>query len=209
MTDYLLALECAFFAWALHGGWRQVEQGFFASFFGVTALASTTGGTYHLFFPESSSLPAELLWKATVVAMGAVAFAAWSIGASLLFAQLTQSRIIKAAAVEFLLYCIYVVAVDDRFVVAVANYIPAALFLALTFALRYWRHREARILAGLAGLGVTGVAAAVQRSGLGLHPLYFNHNATYHVIQAIGFLLIFIAAVFFARVPGQTARRRS
>ena len=208
VTDYLLALECAFFAWALmtmRGGWRQMQH-FFAAFFGVTALASITGGTSHVFFPESTSLPADVLWKATVVALGGAAFAAWSVGATLLFAQPTQRRIVLAAAIEFLIYGTYVVAIDDRFVLAIANYIPAAVFLAASFAVRYSRRREAPILSGLAGLAVTAIAAAVQRSGIAIHPLYFNHNATYHAVQGIGFLLLFIAALLVARVPAQVAK---
>jgi hypothetical protein len=38
------------------------------------------------------------------------------------------------------------------------------------------------------------VAAAVQQTETSLHPLYFNHNALYHLIQAFALLLIFLAA---------------
>jgi len=204
ITDYLLALECTLFAWMLQAGsgWRQVRL-LFAAFFGVTALASLAGGTSHIFFAQSTSLPADVLWKATVLSLGATAFAAWGIGASLLFKKPTQGWIIKLAAAEFLVYAIYVASIDDRFIVAITNYIPAACFLALCFAVRYWQSRRAPILFGLAGLGVTAIAAQAQRARFALHPLYFNHNATYHAVQAIGLFLIFIAAVFFVRKGGE------
>lgn len=208
LTDYLLAIECAFFAWMLirtDGAWPEIRL-FFVTFFGFTALASLTGGTYHLLLSNSSSMPAAIVWKATVLAIGPAAFAAWSIGACLLFAQPIRGRVVKAAFIAFMIYSIYVVAIDDHFWVAIANYIPAAVFLGISFACSYRRHPEPPILIGLFGLGVTGVAAVIQRLGLSLHPSYFNHNATYHLIQAIGLFLIFRAAIFFARNPYQAVR---
>ena len=208
LTDYLLTLECALFAWmlaAINGGSSEIRR-FFVTFFGFTALASLTGGTHHMLASDSSSIPADILWKATVVALGAVAFAAWSIGACLLFAQPIRGRVVKAASIAFLIYSIYVVVVDDQFWVAIANYIPAVVFLGMAFAFSYRRHPVPQILIGLFGLGITGIAAAIQRLGLSLHPLYFNHNATYHLVQAIGLFLIFLAAIRFARTPDQPAR---
>lgn len=197
ITDYLLALECGFFAWLLRPRGADRVAALFAAFFGVTALASLTGGTSHLFFPDATSLASDLLWKATVLALGGTAFAAWSAGASLLFTQPLQGRIARLAAAEFALYAIYVVAIDDRYRVAIANYIPAALFLGLAFALRYRAQRTRPALAGLAGLALTAIAALMQRMGAEVHPLYFNHNATYHLVQGIAFFLIFVAAAYF------------
>ena len=209
LTDYLLTLESAFFVWLLirtDGGTPEIRR-FFVTFFGFMALASLTGGTYHIMFPDSSSLPAAIVWKATVVAIGAVAFSAWAIGAYLLFAKPVSSRIIAAALIAFLIYSIYIVAFDDHFRVAIANYVPAIVFLAISFAYCYRRHSELPILIGLLGLDITGIAAAVQWLGISLHPSYFNHNATYHLIQALGLFLIFITGIFFARTPYQPAWR--
>src|SRR6266705_1982479 len=102
---------------------------------------------------------------------------------------------------ELLAYSIYVAAIDDHFRVAIVNYIPSVIFLAMAFALRYRRRHESPVLIGLLGLIVTGIAAVIQRSGLSLHPTLFNHNATYHLVQAIGLFLIFRAAIFLAREP--------
>ena len=35
----------------------------------------------------------------------------------------------------------------------------------------------------LAGVAVAALGSAVQRSGVALHPDWFDHNAIYHVIQ--------------------------
>ncbi len=211
LTDYALTLECTVFAGLLmriDGGWPEMRR-FFAVFFLALALTSLTGGTYHVWFSDSASAPANLLWKTTVVSLGAVAFAAWAAGACLLFAQPLRGRVIKAAVLEFLCYSIYVAAIDDRFRVAIANYIPAVIFLGIAFALSYRRRPASRFLVGLAGLIVTGVAAAIQRSGFSLHPHYFNHNASYHLVQAAGLFLIFLAALFLVRNPPQGERIRS
>lgn len=188
LTDYLLALECGLFAW-----WLSSRRSF-AAFFGLTALASVAGGTSHLFFPTATTLAADVFWKLTLVSLGGVALAAWCIGFSLVCAQPLRRRLMQVAAAQFLVYAVYVVFIDDRFRVAIANYTPAAAFLALAFAIRYWRDRQTAILLGLAGLGLTALAAVVQRAGAALHPLYFNHNATYHLVQGIAFFLMFIAA---------------
>lgn len=208
LTDFLLTLECALFAGMLMriDGGRPEMRRFFAILFLAVAMASLTGGTYHLWFPDSSSVPAHVLWRTTVVALGAVAFAAWAVGACVLFAQPVRGRVIKAALVEFLAYSIYVVAIDDRFWVAIANYIPAVHFLGLAFVLDYRRRREPTLLVGLLGLIVSAVAAAMQGSGISLHPYYFNHNATYHLTQAMGLFLIFLAALFLVRNPLPGAR---
>jgi len=208
LTDYLLTLESAVFVWILkgtRGGSPEVQRSFVA-FFGFMALASLTGGTYHILSPNPASAPAAILWKATVVSIGAVAFSAWSIGACLLFVHPARGRVVTAALIAFLAYSIYVVAIDDSFWVAMVNYVPAILFLGIAFVVSYLRRPEPPVLTGLLGLGVTCAAAAVQRLGLSIHPLYFNHNATYHLVQAVGLFLIFLTALFLARTPYQTTR---
>jgi len=201
VTDYLLTLECALFAAVLArvGGASPEVRRFFVVFFVSLAVTSLTGGTYHLWFSGSSSVTANVLWKTTMVALGVAAFAAWAAGACLLFAQALRARVIKAALAEFLAYAIYAAAIDDRFLVAIANYIPAVVFLGIAFALSYRRRPAPPVMLGLLGLIVTGIAAAVQRSGFSLHPVYFNHNATYHLVQAAGIFLIFLAASFLSR----------
>ncbi len=210
LTDYLLALESAFFAgilFTMDAGWQEIRR-FWVAFFVFTASASLTGGTYHAWLSDSSSLTATILWRATVIGVGAVALAAWSIGACLLFERPIRRLAVKASLIEFFIYSIYVVAIDDHFWVAIVNYIPAVIFLCISFARSYRRQPDRPILIGLLGLGVTGLAALIQRLRISLHPLYFNHNATYHLVQAIGLIFIFRAAVFFARNPSQAARSR-
>ena len=203
LTDYVLTIECAIFAWMLIGigSARQDIQRFFAAFFAFTGLASLTGGTYHAFLASTSSTLGDVIWTVTIVAIGAAAFAAWSIGACLIFSKRIRGWVVKAALIELVAYSFYVVIIDQHFFVAIANYIPAVIFLGISFAGKYKRYPVPSILIGLIGLAVTGVAAAIQRLGFGLHPVYFNHNAIYHLVQAIGLFLIFYAANLLVRTP--------
>jgi hypothetical protein len=44
---------------------------------------------------------------------------------------------------------------------------------------------------------LTFVAAGVQQAGVALGSIHFNHNALYHVIQAVALFMIFWSARWF------------
>lgn len=56
----------------------------------------------------------------------------------------------------------------------------------------YARERERHVLVAVLGLPLTFVAAAVQQAGVALHPTYFDHNALYHLVQAVALWLFFL-----------------
>jgi hypothetical protein len=45
------------------------------------------------------------------------------------------------------------------------------------------------------------LAAWIQHKRIGLHQRFFNHNALYHVVQAIALVLIYWAARELIRTP--------
>lgn len=195
LTDYLLTAECAVLSWLIcrlpAGSGLRVP---FALFFAASAAAALAGGTVHGFFLDGGSGSAVVLWRTALLALGVSAYCGWVIGARLLLSPPAARRVHAAAAAGWVAYAVVVVTTIDRFWVAIANYAPAVLFLALGLAAAY-RRRPARPLAmGLVGLGLTVVAALVQRLHVAVHPVFFNHNALYHLIQAAAFLLIFSAA---------------
>jgi hypothetical protein len=65
--------------------------------------------------------------------------------------------------------------------------------LLFAFAVVYGRDPRPSMFAGVIGMALTVVAAYVQQRGSAVHPVHFNHNALYHVIQAVGLLLIYRA----------------
>jgi hypothetical protein len=199
LTDYGLAVESALFTYLLYrrSERRGVLGAWFAVFFGSASLAALTGGTSHGFFRESSGTAYEIFWMVTLLAIGMTALAAWVIGARIQFSETIVRWILVVAAVEFLGYSIVVLFDTQMFWIAIANYLPAVVFLLIVFFLAYKRTRERPPLVGSMGLALTFVASWVQQRGIALHPVYFDHNAFYHLIQAAALFMIFWAARWF------------
>jgi hypothetical protein len=208
LTDYAVALESAILAGLLprRGAARPDLRRLFVLFFASAGLGALAGGTVHGFFPDDDSLAAAVLWRVTLLALGVTAFTSWSIGARLVFAG-TAARVVQTlAALELAAYAVVVIVFDHRFLVAIANYAPAVAFLALSFLVVYRRQGGGPLLAGLAGLLLTAAAAVVQRRRIALHPAYFDHNALYHVIQMVAFVLIWLAGRYVITAPAAAER---
>ena len=47
---------------------------------------------------------------------------------------------------------------------------------------------------GLAASGMSAAAMVVQRRRIAIHPRYFDHNATFHTLQGLGYALLFPSA---------------
>jgi len=196
LTDYGLAIECAVLALLLlrQGDFHGPLRIWFALFFASVGLAALAGGTVHGFFPGEETLGHAILWPTALIAIGFTALAGWAIGARLLFARGPARLIWVIAAIGFVGYCMVVVFINRTFAVAVMNYVPGVLFLATAFTAVYARSRAPELLFGVGGLVLTLVAAGLQQLKIGLHPVYFNHDALYHLIQALALLMIFKGA---------------
>jgi hypothetical protein len=194
LTDFGLAVECALFAGWLHRGVSGSLSRAFVAFFAAVAAASLLGGISHGFMTDQSALPARLIWQSTLVAIGLGAFASCVIGARLSLSEKAAARVTAFAGALLALYLVVVLFVSQSYGVAITFYLPGAIFLLAAFAIAYRRRPAGFLVAGLAGVALSFVAAAVQQVGIGLHPHYFDHNALYHLIQAFAFVLIFQAA---------------
>ena len=78
-------------------------------------------------------------------------------------------------------------------VVLGAGGLPAAAFLLAGFLRAAVRERASWARLGACGLALSFAAAAIQQLRIALHPVYFNHNALYHLVQAVALALLFIA----------------
>ncbi|WP_242337222.1 MULTISPECIES: hypothetical protein [Anaeromyxobacter] len=193
LTDLGLALECAAFAVLLsrEGGARA--RRWFAGFFAVLGAAAALGAIEHGFVADKTSSVGAVVWSATLLAVGLGAVAGWGAGARLVLGRRAARALTGGVALAFGLYAAVVLGGERRFAVAIAFYLPAALFLLVAFLLA-GRRAEARVSAGAWGLGLTFVAAAIQQGRIALHPRYFDHNALYHLVQAVGLYLVFRGA---------------
>lgn len=206
LTDYAVTLECAVFTWLLARGRRARGDlnRLFTIFFASVGVGALAGGTVHGFFLSEGSLAGRVLWRVALVALGLTSFATWSIGGRILFAEPTARVIQALAGVECVIYTIVVLAVDQRFWIAIANYAPAVVFLGVAFLVALRRTPERSALAGLTGVILTILAAIVQRRQVALHPVYMNHNALYHLIQLLAFGLIFVAGRHYSAARAAT-----
>ena len=196
LTDLGLAIECGAFATWLHQRYRAGTplRLAFVVFFGSLALAALFGGISHGFFSNHQSRLYVAVWNSGLIALGTAAFASWAIGARLILSDRAAMRVTAFAGLLFAAHVVVILFVSRSFAVAIVHYLPATIFLIGAFALAYRRRRDAFLLAGIAGLVLTVVASGAQQVRIGLHPVYFNHNALYHLIQALALLLIFSAA---------------
>jgi hypothetical protein len=165
---------------------------YFVAFFCAVGLAALLGGTEHGFLLDETARLHTVVWKGTLVAIGVSALAAWQAAAELIAPA--PARWIKAGAVVVFIGYLFVVARSDAFLVAIVHYLPAVVFLLGVFTWHFIRGRGPHYLWGAVALLLTLAAAGVQQARVGLHPVLFDHNALYHLIQAVALLLLFMAA---------------
>jgi hypothetical protein len=198
LTDYALAAECALLA-ALcgraPGGSRALSRRL-ALFFAATGVAALLGGVTHGSLAPGN--PARLAaWRATLLAAGAGATAAWLVGAQLGLGARAARAVGAASLVQLVLYGAAVLrSPQPPFALAVALSLPAALFLLAVLL---------RAGAGRAALGVALVLAAsgLQQLRVGLHPELFDHNALYHVLHGVALAVLFSGVRPLLEGPGR------
>jgi hypothetical protein len=196
LTDLGLAFECALFVVLLVG--NDVDIGnlaaWFCAFFAATGLAAFLGAVTHGFIPDQNSALYRVLWLGIFAAIGIAAVASWVIGAQLILGDAGVRIVLIGALVALVVYMVAVIKVSQSFAVPIIYYLPSAVFLLGAFSLAFYRNPEQHLAFGILGVLFTLVAALVQQLKVKLHPRYFDHNAFYHIIQAIALLLIFLAA---------------
>ena len=211
LTDFALAAETAILAWLLYRLKAPLSslKTSFIGFFLFIGAAAISGAVFHGFLNDQSTLSGSL-WLNVMVFIGLAGYAAWRIGALLLFSSRVAEWIDRLAFAAFVIYSLVVVFYSQSFVLAIVYYLPAVVLMTIGFAVQLKRRRDRAALLGTVGMLLTFVAAGVQHFGIALHPHYFNHNALYHLGQGIALLLIFFAARrFIADEVGLERRYRA
>lgn len=196
LTDYAIALECAILC-VLTSRWQTSSPAlrrWWIVLFASIGAGALFGGTVHGFFLDEATLGHRVLWPATLIALGVTSLAMWFVGAIAGLREPRATWLRRAAVAALAVYAAVVIFVDSRFVVAIGMYLPATVFLLVTLIMLYARQRTRGLAIGIAGLLLTFVAAAVQQLRIAIHPVWFNHNALYHVIQGIALAMIYIGA---------------
>jgi hypothetical protein len=210
LTDYAVAIEAAVLAWLIRrDGEPGRLRGWFVTFFVSVTLAAALGGTVHGFFPGTATGWGAALWKATLLALGVTALAAWGLGARLRYRPATARRVEMAAGAVLAVHVLLVLALPDpSFTLVVVNHAAAILFLAAALVARYHARHESHAGRLLAALGVMLAGSLLQQAGVGIHPRFFTPNALYHVIQAAALLLLFAGARRFVALAPDPRRSR-
>ena len=196
LTDYALAIECAVLVLLLmrRDASDRTLRFWFVVFFASAGCASLLGGTVHGFFPDVDGSGRQVLWQATLLAILVTSLAAWNIGAILLFSARSVAIVRGLAIAQLLVFSLVVLFVRREFFIAIVAYLPATLFLLIGLVAAYRSRPLPPLRWGITGLGLTFLAAAVQRLHIAVHPYYFDHNALYHVLQGAALWMIFLAA---------------
>ena len=196
LTDFGLALECALLAVLLHRSKEDAGsvRAWFVAFFGALSAAALLGGVVHGFLNEPGTLAHTLAWNMALITIGVAALSAWMIGSRFAVVRRIDRMVRGFAIALFAAYCIILLFVRNTFAFAVIHYLPAGFFLLFAFAHAFFRSGKPHLLTALIGLSLTLVAAGVQQTGIAVHPVYFDHNALYHAVQAVAVLVLFLAA---------------
>jgi len=192
LTDFGLALLCAILAWRAWLDADSTLRAWLAGFLAAAGAASLFGGTVHGFFSAEDSLGHEVFWPLTMLSLGLAAVAGWGLGAQIAIVARFRPWIVGLAALSFLVFTAVVLAGHQRFDLAIAYYLPAALFVLLALVVAQFARSSVARWVAIAGLLLTFVAAAIQQLEVPLHPRYFDHNALYHVVQATALILFFL-----------------
>ena len=199
LTDFALGIECILFTTLLARGAGGPLRPWLILFFASIAAASIIGGTTHGFFHDPGSRGQAILWPGTLLAIGITSLSAWVIGAKLALRSRVARWVTIAATLQFLIYAAAVLLFTEEFWLAVLNYLPASVFLLVSLVIHDRRGGDRQTRIAILGLLLTWVAALIQQGGIGIDPLYFDHNALYHLFQALALLLIFLGARSLAR----------
>ena len=191
ITDYILAAQCLCFALFIYKKSENIPR---LLLFGSLASAALLGGTVHGFLPDTSSPTYAILWRLALISLGGMTLAGWYIGSGFLKSKQAAGWIKKAALAQFFLFGAIILFHSQQFLLAALNYLPAAIFLFAVFLRDYFKTKEKAFLWGVIGILLTFLGSFIQITKISLHPVYFNHNALYHVIQFVAICLLFVTA---------------
>ncbi len=196
LTDYAIVVLCAWFLWRLRPRPHQspIFQKLWSVFFLSILLAALMGGIVHAHFLDEASLGYRILWPATLLSIGLTAASAWGLAGAIFNGPTQIKKWLIFAGGLFVLYVAVVLFRSQEFIVAIIHYVPATVALFAASVRAYKVSRNIHYIWIASGLLITFLAAYIQMAKIGLHPHYFGHNATYHLIQAIGLFVMYRGA---------------
>lgn len=192
-TDLGLALLGTYLArrlWTQPGERRLRKAG--ALLMGALASAALWGAIFHGFFPTgTATLPGTLAWSPVVLSIVLAAAVMLDLGLRILLPRLpvgARRVLVTTYAIGF---AVVALLLDHSFTSIVYFYVPALLLLLIAAGERAVHSRSAGWSLIATGLLTSAGAAILQQLKLAIHPVYFDHNAVYHVVQSIAVLFLY------------------
>jgi len=196
LTDLVLAILGAVLCLRLRGVGAVILGGL--------ASAAFWGAIFHAFFPAKTATTAGFIaWLPVAFSILVVAASLLDMALSILVARLTpggspgggNTKIRRAIVVLYsILFAGVVLFIDESFSTIVLLYGPTLVLGLAAAALEVIRARSRGGAWALVALGLTlsAAAAMLQQAGVALHPVYFDHNAVYHVVQAAALVVLYL-----------------
>ncbi len=193
ITDLGLAVLGTWFAWRLFSTTPPGSIGKTGALL-MAGLASAAfwGAVFHAFFPEdTATLPGFIAWIPVTLSIVVTAATLLELGLRLLAPRL-RLRIRRALVAAYAgVFAAMVLLVDESFTTIVRFYVPALLLFLAGSTAQALRGGAGWTLVAF-GLALSAGAALLQQLEVALHPVYFDHNAVYHVVQAAALVLLFL-----------------
>jgi hypothetical protein len=85
-----------------------------------------------------------------------------------------------------------VLLIDESFSSIVRFYVPPLLLFLIAAVRQAVRDASAGWTLIAVAFTVSAGAAVLQQAGVSIHPVYFDHNAVYHVVQAVAVVVLYL-----------------
>lgn len=132
-----------------------------------------------------------------MLSIGLTAVALWLINLRLLGQAISNAVGILLLGL-IAVYAMVLLTVSHMFLVGIVFYlVPLLVFLAI-LCNRFVKDRSSYAAFGIIAIVLMLLAAVLQQLQIGLPQVWLNHNAVYHVLQAVALGLLFLT---FRRIP--------
>jgi hypothetical protein len=193
-TDLGLAILAGWLAWRLAtapGRGALPRAG--AVLLGGLASAAFWGAVFHAFFPEdTATLPGFIAWIPVALSILVVGATLLELSLRLLAPRLPHSIRRVLVATYAAAFAVVVLLVDESFSSIVRFYAPPLVLFLVAAVQQAIRSASAGWALIAVAFTVSAGAAVLQQAQVSIHPVYFDHNAVYHVVQAVAVVLLYL-----------------
>jgi hypothetical protein len=208
-TDLGLAILAAWLGWRL---WARTAPGTLPRagvvLLGGLASAAFWGAIFHAFFPDdTATLPGFIAWIPVSLSILIVGATLLELSLRLLAPRLTPPIRRSLVAVYAAAFATVVLLVDESFSSIVRFYVPPLLLFLAAAVRQSIRGASAAWTLIAVAFTISAGAAVLQQAEVSIHSVYFDHNAVYHVVQAVAVVLLYLGFQRSPEAPAGVLRR--